>query len=78
MLFVTNLNTVGNGAPVLTGPGIINKANAAQGRGAREARERARATDAAGRAEPAPSARLRRAPMANPDTTPPAAAQTSA
>jgi simple sugar transport system substrate-binding protein len=29
-LFVTNLNTVGNGAPVLTGPGIINKANAAQ------------------------------------------------
>src|SRR3954468_18745788 len=30
MLFVTNLNTVGNGQPVLTGPGIINKANAAQ------------------------------------------------
>jgi simple sugar transport system substrate-binding protein len=30
MLFVTNLNTVGNGEPVLTGPGIINKANAAQ------------------------------------------------
>jgi simple sugar transport system substrate-binding protein len=30
MLFVTNLNTVGNGAPVLTGPGIINKANAAK------------------------------------------------
>jgi len=30
MLFVTNLNTVGNGAPVLTGPGIINKANAAR------------------------------------------------
>ena len=30
MLYVTNLNTVGNGAPVLTGPGIINKANAAQ------------------------------------------------
>jgi simple sugar transport system substrate-binding protein len=29
-LFVTNLNTVGNGAPVLTGPGIINKANAAR------------------------------------------------
>ena len=29
MLYVTNLNTVGNGAPVLTGPGIINKANAA-------------------------------------------------
>ncbi|MFL5962007.1 MAG: substrate-binding domain-containing protein [Gaiellaceae bacterium] len=29
-LFVTNLNTVGNGAPVLTGPGIINKANAAK------------------------------------------------
>jgi simple sugar transport system substrate-binding protein len=28
MLYVTNLNTVGNGAPVLTGPGIINKANA--------------------------------------------------
>ena len=24
-----NLNTIGNGAPVLTGPGIINKANAA-------------------------------------------------
>jgi simple sugar transport system substrate-binding protein len=30
VLFVTNLNTVGNGAPVLTGPGIINKANAAR------------------------------------------------
>ena len=30
MLFVTNLNTVGNGQPVLTGPGIINKANAAK------------------------------------------------
>jgi simple sugar transport system substrate-binding protein len=29
MLYVTNLNTVGNGQPVLTGPGIINKANAA-------------------------------------------------
>jgi simple sugar transport system substrate-binding protein len=29
VLFVTNLNTVGNGARVLTGPGIINKANAA-------------------------------------------------
>jgi simple sugar transport system substrate-binding protein len=30
VLFVTNLNTVGNGAPVLTGPGIVNKANAAR------------------------------------------------
>src|SRR3954451_17948838 len=30
MLFVTNLNTICNGQPVLTGPGIINKANAAQ------------------------------------------------
>ncbi len=30
MLFVTNLNTVGNGQPVLTGPGIINKANASK------------------------------------------------
>jgi simple sugar transport system substrate-binding protein len=30
MLFRTNLNTVGNGQPVLTGPGIINKANAAK------------------------------------------------
>jgi simple sugar transport system substrate-binding protein len=30
MLWVTNLNTVGNGEPVLTGPGIINKANAAR------------------------------------------------
>ena len=30
LLFVSNLNTVGNGAPVLTGPGIINKANAAK------------------------------------------------
>jgi len=30
VLFVSNLNTVGNGAPVLTGPGIINKGNAAQ------------------------------------------------
>jgi simple sugar transport system substrate-binding protein len=30
MLFKTNLNTVGNGQPVLTGPGIINKANAAK------------------------------------------------
>jgi simple sugar transport system substrate-binding protein len=29
-LFVTNLNTVGNGQPVLTGPGIVNKANAAK------------------------------------------------
>jgi len=29
-LFVSNLNTIGNGAPVLTGPGIINKANAAR------------------------------------------------
>ena len=29
-LFVNNLDTVGNGAPVLTGPGIINKANAAK------------------------------------------------
>jgi simple sugar transport system substrate-binding protein len=29
-LFVTNLNTVGNGQPVLTGPGIINKGNAAR------------------------------------------------
>ena len=29
-LFVNNLNTVGNGAPVLTGPGIVNKANAAR------------------------------------------------
>jgi simple sugar transport system substrate-binding protein len=30
VLFVSNLNTVGNGAPVLTGPGIINKGNAAK------------------------------------------------
>jgi simple sugar transport system substrate-binding protein len=30
VLFVTNLNTVGGGKPVLTGPGIINKANAAK------------------------------------------------
>ena len=30
MLYVTNLNTVGNGAPVLTGPGIINASNATQ------------------------------------------------
>ncbi len=30
VLYGTNLNTVGNGAPVLTGPGIINKANAAR------------------------------------------------
>jgi simple sugar transport system substrate-binding protein len=30
VLFVSNLNTVGNGAPVLTGPGIINKANASR------------------------------------------------
>src|SRR5438552_6942933 len=30
VLYATNLNTVGNGAPVLTGPGIINKANAAK------------------------------------------------
>ena len=30
LLYVSNLNTVGNGAPVLTGPGIINKANAAR------------------------------------------------
>ncbi len=30
VLYSTNLNTVGNGEPVLTGPGIINKANAAR------------------------------------------------
>ena len=30
MLYVTNLNTVGNGEPVLTGPGIINSSNATQ------------------------------------------------
>lgn len=30
VLYVSNLNTVGNGQPVLTGPGIINKANAAK------------------------------------------------
>src|SRR5436190_2356402 len=30
VLFVTNLNPVGNGQPVLTGPGIINKGNAAR------------------------------------------------
>ncbi len=30
VLFVTNLNTVGNGQPVLTGPGFINKGNAAK------------------------------------------------
>jgi simple sugar transport system substrate-binding protein len=30
VLWKTNLNTVGNGQPVLTGPGIINKANAAK------------------------------------------------
>ncbi|MBA3377220.1 MAG: substrate-binding domain-containing protein [Actinobacteria bacterium] len=30
VLYATNLNTIGNGAPVLTGPGIINKANAAR------------------------------------------------
>jgi simple sugar transport system substrate-binding protein len=30
VLFVTNLDTVGNGQPVLTGPGIINKANASK------------------------------------------------
>jgi simple sugar transport system substrate-binding protein len=30
VLYVTNLNTVGNGKPVLTGPGIINKGNAAK------------------------------------------------
>jgi simple sugar transport system substrate-binding protein len=29
-LFVNNLNTVGGGLPILTGPGIVNKANAAQ------------------------------------------------
>ena len=29
-LFVNNLNTVGNGAPVLTGPGIVNKSNASK------------------------------------------------
>lgn len=30
VLYATNLNTVGNGAPVLTGPGIINRANGAR------------------------------------------------
>ncbi len=29
-LFVNNLNTVGNGKPVLTGPGLVTKANAAR------------------------------------------------
>ena len=29
-LFVNNLNTVGNGQPVLTGPGVVNKANASR------------------------------------------------
>jgi len=29
-LFVTNLNTVGGGQPILTGPGIVNRANAAR------------------------------------------------
>jgi simple sugar transport system substrate-binding protein len=29
-LFVNNANTVGNGEPVLTGPGIVNKGNAAK------------------------------------------------
>ncbi len=29
-LFVNNLNTVGGGQPILTGPGIVNKANAAR------------------------------------------------
>jgi simple sugar transport system substrate-binding protein len=29
-LFVTNANTVGNGEPVLTGPGIVNKGNASK------------------------------------------------
>jgi simple sugar transport system substrate-binding protein len=29
-LYVTNANTVGNGLPVLTGPGIVNKGNAAK------------------------------------------------
>jgi simple sugar transport system substrate-binding protein len=29
-LFVTNANTVGNGQPVLTGPGIVNKSNASK------------------------------------------------
>ena len=59
MLFVTNLNTVGNGAPVLTGPGIINKANAAQGRSARRERH-ALGTARGGR----PSGR----PLAAPET----------
>ncbi|MGD0712946.1 MAG: substrate-binding domain-containing protein [Gaiellaceae bacterium] len=30
VLFVNNANTVGNGQPVLTGPGIVSKANAAR------------------------------------------------
>jgi simple sugar transport system substrate-binding protein len=29
-LFINNLNTVGNGSPVLTGPGFVTKANAAR------------------------------------------------
>ena len=52
VLFVNNLNTVGNGTPVLTGPGIVNKANAAQGRGARRKRGRARSRPTGGRAAP--------------------------
>ncbi|HEX7083183.1 MAG TPA: substrate-binding domain-containing protein [Gaiellaceae bacterium] len=30
VLFVNNLNTVGGGKPILTGPGIVNRANAAR------------------------------------------------
>src|SRR5262249_40767783 len=30
-LFVNNLNTIGNGVPVLTGPGVVVKANASKG-----------------------------------------------
>ena len=59
VLFVTNLNTVGGGKPVLTGPGIVNKANAAQGRGAREGGHEVGAMVPAGRpaaARPAPRA----------------------
>jgi simple sugar transport system substrate-binding protein len=29
-LYKTNLNTVGGGLPVLTGPGFVDKSNAAQ------------------------------------------------
>ena len=55
VLFVTNLNTVGNGAPVLTGPGHHQQGERGEGRGARE---EGHALDESGGAAPPAAAGL--------------------